>query len=43
MNALAAVLENDGEKVLQGVLNKLGLASPSDVVKACRNDWKANR
>lgn len=40
MNALAAVLENDGEIVLQGVLQKIGLVSASDVVKACLKDTK---
>lgn len=40
MNALAAVLENDGEKMLQEVLKRLGLASASDVVKACKDDAK---
>lgn len=40
MNALLAVLENDGERVLGEVLKQLGLESASDVVKACRTDWK---
>ena len=40
MNALAACLENDGSKVLEGLLKKLGLASASDVVKACKDDAK---
>lgn len=34
MNALRAVLENDGEQMLQKVLKKLGLASALDLVKA---------
>lgn len=38
MNALNAILETDGEKMLREVLGKLGLVSPLDVVKACRND-----
>lgn len=40
MNALLAVLENDGEKMLTRVMGRLGLESASSVVKACRNDWK---
>ena len=39
MNALQAVLKNDGEKMTDRVLQKLGLASPLDVVKACKDDW----
>jgi hypothetical protein len=34
-NALRAVYEKDGEKMLAVVLKKLGLASALDVVKAC--------
>ncbi len=33
MNALLAVLETDGEKVLQSVLKELGLMSSFDLVK----------
>jgi hypothetical protein len=33
MNALLAVLENDGEKVLTRVLSELGLTSSLDLVK----------
>lgn len=40
MNALLAVLENDGEKMLSDVLKEVGLASAVDVVKACLWDWK---
>ena len=38
MNALAACLENNGERVTQGLLKKLGLGSALDVVKACKDD-----
>lgn len=39
MNALLAVLENDGEKVLTRVLAELGLARSVDLVKdAAKND-----
>ena len=34
-NALRAVLENDGERMLVPVLKRLGLASALDVIKAC--------
>lgn len=34
-NALRAVLENDGQKMLERVLKKLGLESASDVVTRC--------
>lgn len=40
MNALTAVLVNDGEQMLEKVLKRLGLASASDVVKASRDDHK---
>lgn len=40
MNALAACLENDGERVANGLLKKLGLGSALDVVKACKDDAK---
>ena len=33
MNALLAVLETDGEKMLQAVLQELGLTSSFDLVK----------
>lgn len=33
MNALLAILENDGEQVLRAVLDELGLASSVDLVK----------
>lgn len=39
MNALLAVLENEGEKCLAQVLNELGLARSVDLVKdAAKND-----
>ncbi len=38
MNALQAVLANDGERVLQEVLKRLKLQSALDVVKACDLD-----
>ena len=38
MNALAACLENDGERITNGVLKRLGLGSALDVVKACKDD-----
>ena len=38
MNALQAVLKNDGEKMLERVMQKLGLESPLDVVRACKDD-----
>ena len=39
MNALLAVLENDGEVMLSRVLKELGLASALDLVKdAAKND-----
>ena len=40
MNALTAVLNNDGEQMLQKVLTRLGLVSASDVVKAARDDHR---
>ena len=40
MNALSAVLQNDGERMLQQVMKRLGLGSALDVVKACKDDWK---
>ena len=40
MNALVAVLNNDGDKMATRVMEKLGLASPLDVVKACRDDHR---
>lgn len=40
MNALVACLETDGERTLTQVLQKLGLGSASDVVKACKEDHK---
>jgi hypothetical protein len=33
MNGLLAILENDGEKMLNDVLRELGLASALDLVK----------
>jgi hypothetical protein len=36
MNALRAVLLNDGEAMLQMVLQKLKLKTAADVVKACK-------
>lgn len=39
LNALQAVLENDGEQMLEKVLKRLGLASASDVVKATKDDY----
>jgi hypothetical protein len=36
MNALIAVLNNDGEAMLQMVLQKLKLKTAADVVKACK-------
>lgn len=38
MNALQAVLKND-PKILERVMDKVGLVSRLDVVNACRNDW----
>jgi hypothetical protein len=38
LTTLAAVQRNDGEKVLQLTLQKLGLVSALDVVKACKKD-----
>ena len=40
MNALTAVLNNDGEQMLEKVLQKVGLVSASDVVKAARDDHR---
>jgi hypothetical protein len=40
MNALTAVLNNDGEQMLEKVLKKLGLVSASDAVKAAKDDHK---
>lgn len=40
MNALTAVLNNDGEQMLEKVLKGLGLVSASDVVKASRDDHR---
>lgn len=39
MNCLLAIYENEGERVLVEVMKRIGLASPLDVVKACKNDW----
>lgn len=36
MNALRAVLENDGERMLSEVLKRLKLGTAMDVVKACK-------
>jgi hypothetical protein len=41
MNALQAILKNDGEQMLQKVLKKLGLASASDVIKAESNEARS--
>ena len=38
MNALTACLDTDGERVTSQLLQKLGLASALDVVKACQKD-----
>jgi hypothetical protein len=38
ISTLIAVERNDGRKVLELTLQKLGLASASDVVKACKAD-----
>ena len=40
MNALTAVLNNDGEQMLEKVLQKVGLVSASDVVKAAKDDHR---
>lgn len=39
MNALQAVLKNDGQKMLERVMDRVGLASRLDVVNACRGDY----
>lgn len=36
MNALRAVLEHDGEKILSEVLKRLGMSTAIDVVKGCK-------
>lgn len=40
MNALVACLETDGDRVTNQLLQKLGLGSALDVVKACKDDHK---
>jgi len=38
LSTLLAVERNDGRKVLELTLQRLGLVSASDVVKACKGD-----
>lgn len=42
MNALQAVWAND-PKLTETVMDKLGLASRLDVLKACKDDWPITR
>lgn len=40
MSSLRAVKRNDGPKVLERVIKELGLASPLDLIEACKgDDW----